>query len=38
MNESNPNEGAVTVDYVDRVGVVRLNRPDRLTACNNEIS
>jgi len=38
MNESNPNEGAVTVDYVDRVGVVRLNRPDRLNAWNNEIS
>ena len=38
MNESNPNVGAVTVDYVDRVGVVRLNRPDRLNAWNNEIS
>ena len=38
MKHSKAAPDAVTVDYVDSVGVVRLNRPDRLNAWNHEIS
>ena len=38
MKQSHVDEGAVTVDYVDRVAVLRLNRPEHLNAWNYEIS
>ena len=38
MKQSHVGEGAVTVDYVDRVAVLRLNRPEHLNAWNYEIS
>jgi len=38
MKQSHSGEGAVTVDYVDRVAVLRLNRPEHLNAWNYEIS
>ena len=38
MEQSHVDEGAVTVEHVDRVAVVRLNRPEHLNAWNHEIS
>ena len=38
MKQSHVGEGAVTVDYVDSVAVLRLNRPEHLNAWNYEIS
>ena len=38
MKHSKAAPDAVTVDYVDSIAVVRLNRPDRLNAWNHEIS